>query len=195
MEITGIILAGGKSSRMGKDKSILAIDNNQTLISNTVSILNEIFDEVIIISNSKNKYGFKNVQETSDIFLESGPLGGIHAGLSVSKNNSIFVVACDMPFLDKSLIEFLLEQNYGFDITVPLIRGRLEPLHAVYSKKCLPYIEDYLKRGIYKIIDFYPLVRVNYVNEESIKHISNLEKVFYNVNTPYDYNNIKSSTE
>ncbi len=191
MEVSGVILAGGKSSRMGVDKSNLIISKNQTFISNIVEIFTDVFEEVIIVSNKLNKYGFANIKEVSDIYLEAGPLGGIHAGLSASNSESIFVVACDMPFLDKILINYIIEISGGYDVTVPIIKNRVEPLFAVYSKNCIAYIEECLNNKIYKVSELFSLVRVNYVDEHLLNEIVDLEDVFYNVNTPEDYKNIR----
>lgn len=191
MKVSGVILAGGKSSRMGVDKSILPISKNKTMISNIVEIFTDIFEEVIVVSNQLNKYEIDNIREASDIYLGAGPLGGIHAGLVTSSNDYIFVVACDMPFIETNLIEYLIEVGKGYDITVPIIANKIEPLFAVYSKNCKSYIEGLLKSNVYKVKELFSLVKVNYVDEQTLNKIVDIENVFYNVNTPEDYNNIK----
>jgi len=187
MSTTGVILAGGKSSRMGQDKSLLTL-NNRSLIQKVVSELEGIVDELLIVSNAENKYGFPHIKEISDIFPGMGPLAGIHAGLTAASGDYSFVTACDLPFFDGRLARFLLEQSEGFDIAVPRIEEHLQPLFAVYSKECLAPIEVLLKKGIGKIINFYPEVRVNYVDEDLIKPIVDPNRVFFNVNTLSDYN-------
>lgn len=189
MKGTGVILAGGKSSRMGRDKSLLMYDN-KTIIARAVEELAGVVKEIIIISNQLDKYGFPGVKEVSDKFTGMGPLAGIQAGLLAADHDRIFVTACDMPFLDGRLVKFLLEQSDGFDVTVPQIGSYLQPLFAVYHKRCLPHVEACLKQNISKIIAFYPNVQVNYVGENLIRAINDPETVFYNVNTPKDYEEI-----
>lgn len=189
MKATGIILAGGKSTRMGKDKSMLSYDNDP-LIKRVVNELEAIVDELIIVSNEENKYGFPGTIEVSDLYPGMGPLGGIHAGLTFSTNDYAFITACDMPFFKARLAGLLLKMSKGFDIVVPQIGNYLQPLCAVYSKQCLPHAEFCLKQNNKKIVSIYPMVRVNYAGESLIKAVADPEKIFFNVNTPKDYESI-----
>lgn len=188
---SGIILAGGRSSRMGQDKSLLTYGKD-SLIGLVVKELELVVDEIIIVSNQENKYRFSGTREICDIFPGMGPLGGIHAGLVASRYDCSFVTACDLPFFQGPLARFLLEENQGFDVVVPQIGNYLEPLFAAYSKECLPAIEACLQKNIRKVVAFYPFVRVNYVGENLIRRFCNPEKVFFNVNTPKDYGMIKN---
>jgi molybdopterin-guanine dinucleotide biosynthesis protein A len=189
MKVTGVVLAGGKSARMGKDKSLL-LYNNKPLIKRVVEELQPIVDDLIIVSNTV-KYGFLSVKEISDIFPKMGPLGGIHAGLKTSENEYCFVTACDIPFFSGDLAEFLLDQKRGFDVVIPQINEYLQPLYAVYSKACLPYIEECLKLNIKKITAFFPKVKIKYIDYNQIRKIIEPEKVFLNINTPKDYENLQ----
>ncbi len=189
MKVTGIILAGGKSARMGKDKSLLLYDN-KPLIKRIVEELQPVVDDLVIVSN-KVKYDFLGVSEISDIFPNMGPLGGIHAGMAASKNEYYFVTACDIPFFSGSLAEFLLKQKDGFDVVVPRMSNYLQPLYSVYKRTCFPYIEECLRQNIKKIIAFYPKVKINYIDYDQIRKIIEPETVFLNVNTPKDYKNLK----
>jgi molybdopterin-guanine dinucleotide biosynthesis protein A len=190
LKTTGIILAGGKSSRMGRDKSLLDY-NNEPLIKQVVKELQQVTDELIIVSNQNAKYDFPGTREISDIYPGMGPLGGIHSGLTFSAFDYAFVTACDLPFFDGRLARFLLERREGFDVVVPQIGSYLQPLFAVYSKRCLPHAEFCLKQNIRKVVAIYPMVKVNYVGENLIRSIIDPEKVFFNVNTPKDYAEIK----
>lgn len=186
MKVTGLILAGGKSSRMGQDKSLLPYAG-EPMIQRVVDELRPVVDEILIVSNQQKKYGIPDTREIADIFTDMGPLAGIHAGLSAAANDYIFVTACDMPYFDGRLARFLIDQAAGYDVVVPQINNYPEPLFAVYAKKCLPYIQDCLERNVRKILAFYPMVKVNFVGEELIRQVSDPEKAFFNVNTPADY--------
>lgn len=192
MKLTGIILAGGKSSRMGKDKSLLNF-NNKTLITQMTDTLKKVtsINEIFIVSNESNKYSFSDVKEISDIYPNKGPLGGIHAGLLSANNDYAFITACDMPFVNNKLIEYIISESFGFDVTSPKINNSIEPLCAVYSNRCLPYVEESLEENIRCAFDFYSKVKVNYLSEDKIKAVGIPEKIFYNVNTPKDYDSIK----
>lgn len=189
MKATGIILAGGKSSRMGQDKSLLSF-KNEPLIKHAVKELQAVVDELIIVSNHKAKYGFSGIKEISDIYPGRGPLGGIHSGLTAATFEHVFVTACDLPFFNGRLARFLLDRRTGYDVVVPQIGNYLQPLFAVYSKRCLPHAESCLRNNIRKVVAFYPMVRVNYVGESLIREITEPERVFFNVNTPRDYEEI-----
>lgn len=190
---SGIILAGGKSSRMGEDKSLLTF-NDKTLIAQIVETLKRVpaIKEIIIVSNESNKYNFTDIKEITDIYPSMGPLSGIHTSLVSAKYDYCFITACDMPFLNNELVDYIIKQSAGFDIAIPLINDNLEPLCAVYSKNCLKNIENSLEKNIWQVFDFYSQVKVNYLEESKIKMIVDPEIVFFNVNTPNDYRNIKA---
>jgi molybdopterin molybdotransferase len=188
--VTGIILAGGKSSRMGTDKAFLKY-GSETFVSHSVKKLQELFDEVIIITDDKKKYDILNVKLMEDIYGGMGPLGGIHSGLVGAKNDWVFVVPCDMPLWEPLLVEDLLKFRLDYDIVVPKINNNFEPLFALYNKACLPIIENCLENNISKVLDIYPLLNTNYliINNEDIKTETYI-KGFYNVNTPEQLYNL-----
>jgi molybdopterin molybdotransferase len=191
VKTTGVVLAGGRSSRMGSDKSLLPF-LDKPLICQVVNELREVVEEILIVSNRPGKYGFTGAKEIGDIYPGMGPLGGIHAGLAAAENERIFVCACDMPFITGRLVRFMLEMSRGFDAAVPrMSNNHLQPLFAVYSKACLWPVEKCLRDGISKIIEFYRLVNIKYVDEAAIREIVEPEKAFFNVNTLEDYRKIK----
>jgi len=191
MAASGIILAGGKNSRMGANKALLTIGNS-TFIQGTVHSLRQFCTEVIVVTNEPDRYQGLGVKVTEDIIPNKGPLSGVHAGLTVSANFHNFVVACDMPFLDWTLGKYMVDKINGLDVLIPRSGEYLQPLHAVYSKNCIRPIEKCLKQekcitqDILKVIAFYPEVKVGYLDEEDIRGLANLEQVFFNVNTPED---------
>ncbi|AFV10396.1 molybdopterin-guanine dinucleotide biosynthesis protein A [Thermacetogenium phaeum DSM 12270] len=186
MEASGIILAGGCSSRMGTDKSLMVYER-QTLIERTVNELRKVVNEIVIASNNTSKYSIPGVVEVPDLYPGMGPLAGIHAGLKRVKHQYAFVIGCDMPLFKAELAKYLLEICPGYDVVVPQIDGYGEPLCAVYSKGCIEPIENCLKAGLRTVIMFYPQVRVLTVGRDEIERIGNPEELFYNLNTPEDY--------
>jgi len=189
MEASGIILAGGLSSRMGSDKSLMAY-KNETFIEHMVRKMRQVVDEIIIASNHTAKYGIPGTVEVQDIYPDMGPLGGIHAGLLASQKPWAIVVATDMPLFKANLALFLLERSAGYDVVVPYINGRWEPLCAVYSRECLKPIVECLKADIRQIHRFYSQVKVLKVGEEELSRVGKIDELFYNMNTPEDYRNL-----
>jgi molybdenum cofactor guanylyltransferase len=185
-DMTGIILAGGKNSRMKTNKAFLEIDGSR-LIDKTINIYREIFSEIFIVTNDPVSYiEFTDAAIVTDIYKGKGPLGGIYTGLFYSKNNYAFISACDMPFLNKKFIIYLTEQADKFDIVVPQLSEGFQPLHAIYSQNCLSHIKKMLLADKLKISSFYKDVRLLSVPEEKIKPFNQDGRLFINVNTPED---------
>jgi len=183
---TGIILAGGKNSRMGANKAFLEIDGTR-LIDKTINIYRGIFPEIIIVTNDPLAYvEFTDATIVTDIYKGKGPLGGIYTGLFYSKNNYAFVSACDMPYLNKDFIDYLTEQTGKDDVIVPELHERYQPLHAIYSRNCLPSIKRLLLMDKLKITGFYRGMRVKTIGENQISPFDNNGRLFQNLNTPED---------
>ena len=193
-KMTAIILAGGNSIRMGENKAFIQIDG-APIISRIHSLFKELFEEVIIVTNQKDL--FKNFDSSiyTDLLPDKGALGGLYTGIFFSSFEYSFCVACDMPFIKRSLVQFLIKQTKDEDALVPRTRDGLQPLHAVYSKRCLDAIRRVIDRGKYKIIDFYDLVRVKIVEESDFLHLDPLRESFINVNTPEELLLIRKAKE
>ncbi|HEY3425694.1 MAG TPA: molybdenum cofactor guanylyltransferase [Negativicutes bacterium] len=189
MGVSGIILAGGRSLRMGQDKTLLLF-NNETLIERTIKELQNVVDEIIIASNHTAKYNIPSLVEVPDTYPGMGPLGGLHAGLIASKYQHAFVISGDMPLFTGALATYLLERRAGYDVIVPEIRSRWEPLCAVYSRSCIKPIENCLQADVRKVYRFYPQVRVLKISEPELKLVGDVEELFYNLNTPEDFNSL-----
>jgi len=121
-----------------------------------------------------------------DLEPGQGVLGGLYSGLSQTKAEAAVAVACDMPFLKSALIRHLLALSESYDVVIPLIAGRPEPLHAAYARSCLEPIAATLRSGGLKIVDFFPRVRVKYVDENEISSIDPRHLSFFNINTAQD---------
>lgn len=185
MPVSGIILAGGYSSRMGCDKSLLLF-KSETLIERAVRKMRSVADEIIIASNDTEKYNLPGTVEVPDIFPDMGPLGGIHAGLMAASYPYSFVISCDLPFFEPQMAEYLLSRKKGYDVVVPEIQKHVEPVCAVYASRCLTPMEFCLAAGMNRIYKFYADVRVLHVNEYDLQPWGDLKKIFFNLNTPED---------
>lgn len=188
--VSCIVLAGGQSQRLGTDKAFLKI-GNRILIEGIVEKMAKIGDEVIIVTNSPQRYGHLKARLVGDVYPDKGALGGIYSGLKAAHSHHSLVVACDMPFLDLNLLRYMILLSPGHDVVIPRVGGLTEPLHAIYSKKCLQPIERLLSAGGFRIIDFFPEVRVRYVEEE-IKLFDPQCLSFFNINTLEDLEKAKS---
>lgn len=180
-KITGVILAGGRNSRMGKDKGLLVVDGKK-IAERLISALRPNVDEIIIISNGRN-YDELDYPVYADIIPNCGPMGGIHTALSLSKTEKNLVVACDMPFVSSTVFRTIIRNAAGSDIAVPEVRGETEPLCALYSARCKNKFEELLALGKWKMKDALHLFRV--------KRVVFNTNYFTNINTPAEYEKIK----
>lgn len=182
-QATGVILAGGKSKRMGTDKAFLDV-GREAMIRRVAEELAKLFAELLICGGEEETGKRLGLRVITDLIKGGGPLSGIHAALHGAKYGQSLVVACDMPFVSAPLAQYMIRQAEGYDVAVPRHGIHLQPLFAVYSKSCSKVVEESLHAGRYKIIDLYPRVRVNYVNEENLRAIANIDTAFFNINTP-----------
>ena len=189
---TGVILAGGESRRMGSDKSLLPLDGER-FIERTYQRMASLFEEVLIVTNSPELYVDIPCRKVPDIHLGKGALAGIHSGLWHASQPRIFVVACDMPFLDAGLIRQLCSENLEADVHIPRSSHSLEPLHARYGKNCLPAMEEALARDGRRIIKFFPAVNVCEMPAASWQRFDPEGMSFRNINTPQDYFNLRGA--
>jgi len=182
-KVSAIILAGGNSSRLGRDKALVKIHNSSTIIHTIVEKLQVISDDVIIVTNGQ-KYANLGVKLTSDIYINSGPLAGLHSGLLVAKHSHSLVVACDMPFLNVKLLNYMVSQPLDYDALVPKIEGWLEPLHAIYSRQCIGPIERMLKAHRFKMHDLLDTVVIQHLFKDTVKMFDPQYRSFLNINSP-----------
>lgn len=185
-DVAGVILAGGESSRMGRNKALLEV-NGERMVETAYRRMAELFDEVLLVTNTPEIYDFIPCRKITDIYPGMGPLGGIHAALSTCAAGRAFVTACDMPGLNPRLIRELSNMPGGVDVVIPETPGGLEPLHAVYAKSCLPKMEAMLKSGERRILSFFDLAQIRLVPRSKISLLDPDYASFRNVNTPEDY--------
>lgn len=180
-DVTGVILAGGRSRRMGRDKATLEIAG-ATLFARTLTMLRRLFPHVLIAGDRPDLVR-PGVPCVPDIYPGSA-LGGIHGGLSAAATDWIFVVPCDLAFPDPELVRFILGHRGGCDIVLPRTPAGLEPVFALYHRNCLPAMEEMLARGDYRIYDFYDQVRVRYLDAATLP--VGWQRALLNLNTPED---------
>ena len=184
--MTAIILAGGKSRRMGSNKAFLKYGDT-TFIEHQVMMLRKIFDEIILSANDENAYAGLKLAIVSDVIPEKGPLSGIYAGLSHARSSHAFVIACDMPFINEKLILYLKSQINGYDVVVPQTSRGLEPMHAFYSRNCIQPMHRCLEEGRLRIVDFFSEVKVKVVDEKEFAGLDASLQSLINLNTPDEY--------
>lgn len=192
MKAAAIILSGGKSSRMGKNKALLKL-NEKTTIERMVDILKIYFDDIILVTNDMESYQFLGVKMVSDHYPGKGPLAGFHAGLMASDYDVNFITACDMPFISGELASTLVNMIDHHDALVPVINGKMQTLCAVFQKKSVAKIEECIENGRLPIKHLLEHLNVLYVTEKELQAYSNIdmERVFFNMNHPHEYEDAK----
>ncbi|MBU0733845.1 MAG: molybdenum cofactor guanylyltransferase [Proteobacteria bacterium] len=182
-DVSGVVLAGGRSIRYGKNKALVKV-RGVPLIERVLDVMGSVFHRVIIITNMPNQYSYLKLPMYEDIIKGLGPLGGVFTGLKVIPDDAGFFVACDMPFLNRDLIRYIIEVRADADAVVPRIAGKMEALHAVYAKRCQEKIEDLINSRTYQIIRFFSQVSVRFVDEDEVRLFDPDFKSFLNINRP-----------
>ncbi len=182
VNVTGIILAGGKSSRMGTDKGLVEY-KGKSLVEYAIDLLSPFCDEVIIASDNEDYKQF-GLTVVSDHYKDKGPLGGIHAGIKAAKNHWCLVLSCDMPHVLPLSVSYLLSNIQSENCIVPIHHGKVEPLFSVFSKSTLAHVEYCLKTDRLKMLRVLEELKAkflcfNVITKQSVDH-------FHNVNRPKD---------
>jgi molybdopterin-guanine dinucleotide biosynthesis protein A len=182
MQITGIILTGGKSRRMGTDKALIEM-GGQTLITRAIDFCRTFCDEILISSNIPG-HKVEGLQLINDEINDCGPMGGIYSCLKQSTNEWNFVLSVDSPFVTTEFVSFLLTKKDGYNAVVPVHKNGKEPLIALYHKNGLPEIEVQLAKGNFKMDFLLGQVKTNFVDSQS--WVEKYPNLFYNMNYPED---------
>ena len=182
--VAGILLAGGRATRMGgRDKAFAAV-GGEPIAVRSLRLFSELFPQVLVVTNRPERFDGLGYDTTPDRFPGCGPLGGLHAGLLASRCPHAFVAACDMPGLDANVIRFLVSRVDTADAIVPCWEDDIEPLHAIYARRCLPVIEESLRTGRHALRDVLRLLVVDYVSEPELRALRGSQGSLTNVNTP-----------
>ncbi len=186
---TAIILAGGKSSRMGFDKINIPYKDGR-LLDYQINILKELFKEIIVVSNNLTSYNDESVKIVSDEYHQIGPIAGLHVGLKHTTSSYSYVIACDMPFINLGFIAFMDEllTHFNKDVLLSEVNGYLEPFNAVYHKTVFEEIEGFVENSsIYGLKDLIKKLNYQVIDRQIINSYD--KKMFYNLNTIKDIEN------
>lgn len=193
MEIGAVILAGGNSKRMGKDKLFLPI-GGKPLFERVLEVCLKVFEEVIVVCKTPELFTAYPVPVYKDL-VDAGVLGGLYTGLKSLVSRKGFCVASDMPFLKVELVVYLASLSNGYDAVVPKGPDGLHPLCAVYDKNCLQAMESNIAKGDFKISSVFPSLKVRFCEPEEVAKVDPCFLSFFNVNTPKDLSKAESLLE
>lgn len=183
-DITGVILAGGKSSRMGRDKALLEF-HGKPLIQHGIETMKDVFDRVILIAHDQNRYKFLELEVFEDIYKACGPLGGIHSAFFHTLSDKLFIIGCDTPNVSSQLIRHISEFRSSAIAKVPFAEGRLHPLMGMYQRKCLPILLSHLESKRLKMAGFLDAIEAEHIpiSESLLFYTPDL---FRNINSDAD---------
>lgn len=190
MKIGAVILAGGNSKRMGKDKLFLPI-GGRPMFERVLEVCVKVFQEVIIVCKVPELFAGYCVPVYKDL-VDAGVLGGLYTGLKCLVSPKGFCVAADMPFLKVELVTYLVSLSDGYDAVVPKGPDGLHPLCAVYDKNCLQVIEGSIAKGTLQISSIFPFLKVRFCEAEEVAKVDPCFLSFFNVNTPKDLSKAES---
>ncbi len=187
--VTCIVLAGGQSRRLGRNKVIEEI-GQKSLIERVISRISFFESEIIVVKGKESILpqlaDYPELKLIEDIFPNKGSLGGLYTGLVSSKTFYNVVVACDMPFVNPGLLKYMVSRVESFDVVIPRVNNTLEPLHAVYSRRCISPIEILIKQDQLSILELFKMVNVHYIESTVIKRFDPQYLSFFNINTEAD---------
>jgi molybdopterin-guanine dinucleotide biosynthesis protein A len=184
--MTGIVLSGGESRRMGTDKAFLKVDG-VPMIEHVLRTLQGVVSRIIIVTNSPDSYASYDVEVVTDACDKRGSLVGIYSGLLRSNDEYNIIVACDMPFLNPRLLVYMMSLADKYDIILPKVGDFVEPLHTVYHKRLIPIMEDHINREQLQIRSIFAGRRIRYITEEEIDRFDPERRSFVNLNTQKEF--------
>ncbi|HLG69423.1 MAG TPA: molybdenum cofactor guanylyltransferase [Chloroflexota bacterium] len=182
---TGVLLAGGKSSRMGTNKALLRFPNGQTVIERIVSRIRPLCSEVLLVTNTPADYEFLGLPMFPDEIPGASSLGGIYTGVLHASSPRVVVLSCDLPLVSSDLLAYLLALPFDYDLLMPFIGGRQQPLHAIYARTALDAMRAQIGAGDLKIVRLLETLRGRVVTEAELP--PEWLASFQNMNTPEDW--------
>jgi molybdopterin-guanine dinucleotide biosynthesis protein A len=183
--LSAIILAGGRSRRFGTDKALIPW-RGRPLIETVLEAVSQVTSESIVVTNSPQPLRELSARLVPDELPGTGSLVGIHSGLKAARHDHSLVVACDMPLLNLELLTHMAAQPRDYDVLIPRTAEGVEPLHAIYGRACIDPIARVLHDGGRRIIQFFPQVRVRYLEQKQVDRFDPHHLSFFNINTPQD---------
>lgn len=188
---SGVLLAGGKSSRMGTNKALLRFASGETVIERIVSRIRPLCSELLVVANTPAEYEFLGLPMFPDAYPGASSLGGIYTGLLHAGAKRALVLSCDLPLVDAALLGHLLALPFDYDLLIPFIAGRQQPLHAIYARTCLPAMQAQIESGDLKIVRLIDTLRGRIVTEDDLQ--PEWLTSFKNMNTPEDWAPLKDA--
>ncbi|AYB47665.1 molybdenum cofactor guanylyltransferase [Paenibacillus lautus] len=190
-QVTGIVLAGGASRRMGRNKALLPMEG-MSLIERTVHALDKVSGRVILSANDPGPYQFLGLECVPDLYVGQGPMAGLHAALKSSRSTWNLVAACDMPYIHERFLQGLLDlanMQDTADAIIPVVEGRMHPLLAAYRREAAESLERRLIRGQLRMVEWVQELNAVFANEEELAEVTGLDprRILFNMNTPVDY--------
>ncbi|MGG3504302.1 molybdenum cofactor guanylyltransferase [Paenibacillus lautus] len=190
-QVTGIVLAGGASRRMGRNKALLPMEG-MSLIERTVQVLDKVSGRVILSTNVPAAYQFLELECIPDLYVGQGPMAGLHAALKSSQSTWNMVAACDMPYIHERFLRGLLDlanKQYAADAVIPVVEGRMHPLLAAYRKETVEGLEHRLIKGQLRMVEWVQELNAVFVHEEQLEAMTGLDprRILFNMNTPGEY--------
>ncbi len=188
MKATSIILAGGKNVRFGRIKALEVIGGKR-LIDRVIERLKPLSSQILVVTSREqfDRLVIHQAEVLVDLYPEKGPLGGIYTGLVVSRSSHSIVVACDLPFLNAGLLRYMIELADDYDAVVPRLReGKMETLHAIYTRSCLESMQKRLQRDQLGVSSFLRTVRVKYIGRAECQRLDPELLSFFNINYQRD---------
>ncbi len=181
--ICGVVLAGGRGRRIGGNKAFVQL-GGETLITRVCRLLTDIFSEVVIVADEVDPFSHLPYRCLPDRFPKLGPIGGIESALRGIPQKGLFVVACDMPFLNPDVVRSMLALSGDYDLVIPQIAGRLHPLHAIYNPTCLPVIADHIKKKDLALRSLPDELHCLFFGEDLFRRLDPQLQSLVNINTP-----------
>lgn len=183
--ISAVVLAGGRSRRLGQDKAFIEIAG-KPLIERVLQAIAPLSDDLVIVANQPEAYDYLRVRVIGDIYPGKAALGGIYSGLLVAQHAQAFVLGCDMPFLNPALLQYMIALAPGHPIVIPCYDGHLEPLHAIYHKMCLEPMAKLIAANQLQIANVLRHAPIRYIGPEELDRFDPDRLSFFNINTPQD---------
>lgn len=186
-DVTGVLLAGGKSRRMGQDKRFLAV-GDETLFARSLAVLRSVFERVVIVIAQDSPSIESDVLVFRDLIPDCGSLGGLYTGLKQAGTHWVFAVACDMPFLEPGTIKHFVALKDEGDVVMAKLQNGFQPMHALYHRNCLPVMEQLIQAKdftIHRVVD-HPSLHARLIMPAELARLDPDERSFYNINTPDD---------
>jgi molybdopterin-guanine dinucleotide biosynthesis protein A len=187
--LAGVILAGGKNIRMGVNKAFLTV-YGQRIIDRTAVLFNTLFRQIILVTNTPLAYASLDLEIAVDLIPANSPLVGIYTGLYYSAHPYVFVAGCDMPFISRPVIEYLVSHCPGYDVIIPRLDDGYHPLYAVYSRRLIKPMAELIRGGKLKITEVFSHARLREVTAAELRPLDRELRSFLNLNTPDDFRNI-----